>query len=35
MSVNNLKSIRAAERLDNLQTAVKDLNSLSLRASMT
>ena len=29
MSVNNLESIRAAERLDNLQTAVKDLNSLS------
>ncbi len=29
MSVNNLASIRAAERLDNLQTAVKDLNSLS------
>ena len=29
MSLNNLESIRAAERLDNLQTAVKDLNSLS------
>lgn len=28
MSVNNLESIRAAERLDNLRTAVKDLNSL-------
>ncbi len=29
MSVNNLESIRAAEQLDNLQTAVKDLNNLS------
>ena len=29
MSLNNLESIRTAERLDNLQTAVKDLNSLS------
>ena len=27
MSINNLETIRAAEGLDNLQTAVKDLNS--------
>ncbi|WP_281074313.1 tellurite resistance methyltransferase TehB [Klebsiella quasivariicola] len=29
MSINNLESIRAAEGLENLHTAVKDLNSLS------
>ncbi|MBT0647534.1 tellurite methyltransferase, partial [Escherichia coli] len=29
MSINNLETIRAAEGLDNLQTAVKDLNSLT------
>ena len=29
MSINNLETIRAAEGLDNLQTAVKDLNSLA------
>ena len=27
MSVNNLESIRAAERLDNLQTAVKEISA--------
>ncbi len=29
MSINNVETIRAAEGLDNLQTAVKDLNSLT------